>query len=244
MNMINKLTSKNLKLNKKRSIVTIVGITLSVALITAVLSLVVSFRASIINFQKITDGNYHYGFLDVKKDDLSKFKNNRNIESYYVTNNIGYAKVDSKNENKPYAFIIGMDDNAFKNMSINLISGEYPKNENEIVIPSHLKTNGRLDYKIGDVITLDIGSRILDDEEVSQEVSYDSNEKFISKYSKTYKIVGISERPGYSVENYTAPGYTFITTLDNSSNIYNIYTRYTKKALNNQYKINRLISFI
>ena len=237
MNMINKLTSKNLKLNKKRSIVTIVGITLSVALITAVLSLVVSFRASIINFQKITDGNYHYGFLDVKKDDLSKFKNNRNIESYYVTNNIGYAKVDSKNENKPYAFIIGMDDNAFKNMSINLISGEYPKNENEIVIPSHLKTNGRLDYKIGDVITLDIGSRILNDEEVSQEVSYDSNEKFISKYSKTYKIVGISERPGYSVENYTAPGYTFITTLDNSSNIYNIYTRYTKKALNNQYKI-------
>ena len=36
MNLLNKLTIKNLKLNKKRTIVTIIGIMLSVALITAV----------------------------------------------------------------------------------------------------------------------------------------------------------------------------------------------------------------
>ena len=36
MKILNKLTIKNLKLNKKRSIVTIIGIILSVALITAV----------------------------------------------------------------------------------------------------------------------------------------------------------------------------------------------------------------
>ena len=36
MNLLNKLTVKNLELNKKRSIVTVIGIILSVALITAV----------------------------------------------------------------------------------------------------------------------------------------------------------------------------------------------------------------
>ena len=44
MNILNKLTIKNLKLNKKRTIVTIIGIILSVALICAVASMVSSFR--------------------------------------------------------------------------------------------------------------------------------------------------------------------------------------------------------
>ncbi len=44
MNLLNKLTTKNLKLNKKRTVVTIIGIMLSIALITAVASMVVSFR--------------------------------------------------------------------------------------------------------------------------------------------------------------------------------------------------------
>ncbi len=39
MNLLNKLTIKNLRLNKKRTIVTIIGIMLSVALITAVASI-------------------------------------------------------------------------------------------------------------------------------------------------------------------------------------------------------------
>ncbi len=52
MNILNKLTIKNLKLNKKRTIVTIIGIILSVALITAVASMVVSFRESLLEFEK------------------------------------------------------------------------------------------------------------------------------------------------------------------------------------------------
>ena len=36
MNLLNKLTIKNLKLNKRRTIVTIIGIMLAVALINAV----------------------------------------------------------------------------------------------------------------------------------------------------------------------------------------------------------------
>ena len=42
MNILNELTIKNLKLNKKRTIVTIVGIVLSVALICAVAGMVTS----------------------------------------------------------------------------------------------------------------------------------------------------------------------------------------------------------
>ena len=55
MKLLNKLTYKNLILNKKRSIVTIIGIILSVALITAVSSMVSSFRESMINYEKTVD---------------------------------------------------------------------------------------------------------------------------------------------------------------------------------------------
>ena len=63
MNLLNKLTTKNLKLNKKRTVVSIIGIMLSIALITAVASMVVSFRKSYIEFEKETSGNYHYALM-------------------------------------------------------------------------------------------------------------------------------------------------------------------------------------
>ena len=50
MNLLNKLTIKNLKLNKKRTIVTIIGIMLSVALITAVSTMYSSAIKSFINY--------------------------------------------------------------------------------------------------------------------------------------------------------------------------------------------------
>ena len=59
MDLLNKLTIKNLKLNKKRTIVTIIGIILSVALITAVASMYSSGIKSLINFETREKGNFH-----------------------------------------------------------------------------------------------------------------------------------------------------------------------------------------
>ena len=82
MNILKKLTLKNLLLNKKRNIVTIIGITLSVALITAVTSMVVSFKESLINFEKKNGGDYHYMFYGVSNEDINIFKNNRKIDAF------------------------------------------------------------------------------------------------------------------------------------------------------------------
>lgn len=233
MKLLNKLTFKNLILNKKRSIVTIIGIILSVALITAVSSMVSSFRESMINYEKTRKGDYHYSFDDVPFDDLKYFDNNRNIESYFYTSSIGYAKLDGvKNEDKPYVYVLEMNNEALCNTKVQLISGEFPKNESEIVIPRHLRTNGRVDLAVGDMITLDIGDRVSDGYILNQNNPFDvnGNEEIINIKTKTYKIVGIIERPSF--EYYSAPGYTFISYNSNSKNsVYNIYVRYTKDAL-------------
>ncbi len=242
MNLLNKLTIKNLKLNKKRTLVTIIGIMLSVALVTAVASIYSSGIKSLISFETYEKGNFHVAYYDVPIKDLDIFKNNREIEKLNLTKNIGYAKINSKNKDKPYAFVKAFTKSSFENLSIRLIEGRLPNNENEIVIPSHLKTNGRLELKVGSEITLDIGSRYSLDENIILGQSnpfQQDNEDIKDTTKKTYKIVGIIERPASNIEVYSAPGYTFLTLIDEEklSEDVDVYARYTKDGVHDAYKL-------
>ena len=267
MNILKRLTIKNLKLNKTRTIATILGIVLSVALITAVTTMYTSAMESLIRAEKENDGNIHLAIYGLSKDKLADLKNNRNIDHIYLTKKFGYAKLDeSKNDSKPYAFIMGMTNDLIKNLGINIKEGRLPENENEIVIPSHLRTNGRIEKHVGDTITLDVGKRILNGQELTQsnrlvtiedetnmivlssqgdnEEKNSTNEKIVETSTKTYKIVGIVNRPSTYIEPYSAPGYTFITYLDenhlenvnssrNNSTLTNTSTTKYQNSINN-----------
>lgn len=238
MTLLNKLTIKNLKLNRKRTIVTIIGIMLSVALITAVASMYASGIKSLIKYETIIKGDFHTAFYNVPTSDIDKFINNRNIEKLNITEGLGYAKVDSKNEDKPYAYLKGFTKDSLNDLSIRLVKGRLPENPNEIVIPTHLKTNGRLDLKLNDSITLEVGKRINSKgDELNQSDQYQNTdgEQLVEMQTKTYKIVGIIERPATNIEYYTAPGYTFITYIDskNLSGNVDIYAKFTKDGVKN-----------
>ena len=79
MNILNNLTIKNLKLNKKRTIVTIIGILLSVALICAVAGMVTSFQATLVNIAITDGGNRHLTIENVSKKDLKYYTNNSHV---------------------------------------------------------------------------------------------------------------------------------------------------------------------
>ena len=252
MNLMKTLTLKNLKLNRKRTIVTIVGIILATALLSALVTLVSSFQYSMIEYQKQKDGDFHVKFSNVKMSELSEFKNNRNIESTFETMGMGFANLDGcKNEDKPYAYVMATDEAGFERGCFKLIEGRMAKNEDEIVIPRHLKTNGRIDIKVGDEIILDVGKRYDSNTEgvISENCAYEHEaETLTDTVTKHYKVVGIMERPGYGMEDYSAAGYTFVTYSDELAAIDNgtkseaseadttltVYSRYTQKALRNK----------
>lgn len=244
MKVLNKVSLKNLKLNKKRTIVTIIGIMLATALIVALSSLVFSFRASIIEYEKKNSGDYHYEFYDVPKDEIKYITNNRNVEKAYMTQSVGYAILDnSKNEDKPYLYLQSFSKDALNNLGINLIDGRLPENESEIVISNHIKTNARVKYNIGDTLTLNIGNRISNGYELNQNNPYNGEHKeyeehIEEKFTKTYTIVGIIERPSGEIEPYSAPGYTIITCIDENcvTENANIFVRYNKEGLKNHNK--------
>lgn len=241
MNLLNKLTKKNLILNKKRTIVTIVGIILSVALITALSSLVMSFKQSALEFERKRSGDYHVAFDHVASRDADKLKNNRYIEDVYFSKEIGYSKLEGiKNEDKPYVYIKAYDFKALDKMvKLNILEGRLPQTSNEIVIPKHLRTNGRVNLSVGDTVKLGIGNRLTNDGNYPLDQSNPYNEElehFKLDYDKEYKVVGIIDRPSYAVEPYSAPGYTFITCLDDTNeSVYTAYVRYKNKYLREPY---------
>ena len=240
MNILKKLTLKSLKLNKKRTIVTIIGIMLSTALICAVAGMITSVQKTLINYAKSHSGNYHVCFKNIPNDELKYIKENKNVQDYFLSKNVGYGKLEKvENEYKPYIFVMEYDKKGLEQGGVTLLEGRMPENSNEIVIPEHLIKSGRINYTIGEKITLNLGKRqtkdgleltqedaLLTDESEKTESSSTSKsetedlEEIVDTKEHTYTIVGIIERSNYKgIEGFSAPGYTAISYMDNENDI-------------------------
>ena len=115
MTILSKLSIKSLKLNKKRTISTIIGIALSVALICAVGTLVSSFQETLIQNAINESGYYHLKIKDVTEDEIKTIQNNRDVSNVYTLYENGYGILEgSENELKPYLKIHSMDEETFK----------------------------------------------------------------------------------------------------------------------------------
>lgn len=241
MQILNRLTIRNLKLNKKRTIVTIIGIILATALLTAVAAMAVSLKESITLRAKKVDGDFHLLLYDMTDKQKESVINNRQVESYYQMHEVGYAVLDGcVNDSKPYVYIEALDGDTFEKAEINVTSGRLPEDDSEIVISSHIKTNGGVKYNIGDEITFDVGDRTYNGKKLYQNDDYREDELLDVKKTKTYKVVGICDRLPYGEEPRTAPGYsviTFANKSDTSLNKSDIYIRFHKKVLKDRYNI-------
>lgn len=241
MQILNRLTIRNLKLNKRRTIVTIIGIILATALLTAVATMAVSLKESVTLRSKKVDGDFHLLLYDMTDKEKESVINNRQVESYYETHEVGYGVLDGcVNDSKPYVYIEALDSDTFEKAEINVTSGRLPEDDSEIVISSHIKTNGGVKYNLGDKITFDIGDRTYNGKKLYQNDNYREDEQLEAKQTKTYKVVGICDRLPYGEEPRTAPGYSVITLAnkaDTSLNKSDIYLRFNKKALKDRYDL-------
>ena len=177
MKVLTKITIKNLKLNKKRTIGTLVGIILSVALICAVAGMATSLRQSLIQTASSNTGYWHLKLSNINKEDIEKFKNNRDIKDLNIINDVGYAKLaKSANENRPYIHLYSLDEKSFNNMELELVEGTYPQNNNEIAISKSIIDDAQVDLKIGDTITFNIGDRYIGDRMLSSGYEFEPAE--------------------------------------------------------------------
>lgn len=229
-NILNKFTLRSLKLNIKRTIATCMGIIMSTALICAVAGVASSFQQTLINHTIELDGDYHAVFFDISKNDQKYIFENRNVKSTYITQGIGYSELkESKNDYKPYMYLMAFDKDALNNFGLRVTEGRLPQNSKEVVISKHMEENGGVSlYKVGDKIILNIGKRVADDgSELTQNNVYNNpknssdtdyvEEHLTNTKAEEFTVVGIIERPNIEIEPYSAPGYSVITLLDDSN---------------------------
>ena len=228
MNVFNKVTLESLKKNRTRTIVTIIGIMLSAAMICASTTLVSSMQNFVLRCAIHIDGDWYGAVYDAAYKDYEDIRDSDRVSSAAYAQVLGYAKIDSANERKPYLYVLGGDvaSGYFKTMPVHLILGTLPKDSTEIILPEHLTSNGKVNYKLGDTVTLDVGDRTLDGRRLGQDTpvyTYDSEtqveimsgERLENTEPRTYTVVGIYERPTF--EDYSAPGYTALTAADTKS---------------------------
>ena len=223
MSVLNRLTIKNLRLNKKRTIVTIIGIILSTALMVGIGLLFSSFQDLMIRDTIGYSGKYEAKYNDVDLIKLNDIKN-KNF-TYFYEKPIGFSKIESSNEYKPYMYITSVNKEYFNELK--LVDGSFPKNENEVVISNHVITNGGLNYKVGDIVTFTYGSRNIDGDITLANSELVDGEDLTNEGAYTYKIVGIVDRSNF--ESYSASGYTVFTLDVNSDkgNV-NLYVMFNK----------------
>lgn len=132
MNLYTSLTLRYLKENKRRTIVTIIGIILSTALICGIGNIFVSLMDHQIRGTIASDGEFHATFYDIKKNDINTITNSVGISKSALSENLGYAKLDK--DDKYMIQIKEYDENAFKGYQIKLKDGRFPSNDKEIVL--------------------------------------------------------------------------------------------------------------
>lgn len=246
MNIFHKVTLKNLKENKTRTLVTIVGIILSAAMFSATTISLSSLRHCLIQSAIYTDGSWYGTFQNLSAEDAEKIRSNDTISAAVSMEFLGYSELKGcTNESKPYLGVYGIQKDFTQLMPIHITSGRMPENSSEILLPNHLAYNGGIEYELNDTLKLNPGTRINDQgERLTNETPYLNNadsdgskqyaedelshagasEKLIPGEPKTYTVTGFYARPSF--EDYSTPAYTALTIGENDSEcLYHLYVR-------------------
>ncbi|MHA6528840.1 FtsX-like permease family protein [Paenibacillus sp. BAC0078] len=214
MNILNKVTLQGLKKSRTRTIVTIIGVVLSAAMITGVLTFGVSLLNYMANGAAQKYGDWHVEFLDAPSSFVQERTHDKGVANTAAFENIGYAALkDGQSPNKPYLFIAGFSKKTFDTLPINLTSGRLPENSGEILVPMSVEVKGGVKFAEGDKLSLGVGSRMNGDKKLGQHTPYISGkETLVPKAERTYTVVGIYQKAYF--EESSAPGYTLITKAD------------------------------
>ena len=222
MNVISRLTIKNLWQNKARTLITIIGIILSGAMITAVATLFGSFQQFMIKEIISSYGNWHGQLARIPYSQAEPLRQDSRIAQLSIVRQYTYAENFHEGILSGYTSIVAFDDGAFQNFPIALTEGRMPQNSHEIIIPKDLYIHTDINYTLNGNVTLTTGHRLSPDGELwgnTMGMVWDAEagdyvDRFVPTETKTYTIVGLYTKTAYA--NLYFPGILAFTTLDES----------------------------
>lgn len=197
MNIITKLTLRHLIQNKKRTVVTILGIAISTALITAMMLGVYSFFCFYSGISMKIEGNWAFFAKDLSEEQNQSLKNDPRVSLVgirdYNLEKTGYMLGTDTKPRFKTGNIYHADHNNLIQMVTCDYEGKLPENAGEIAVEEELLRENGLDLKVGDTLSFTQGYRY--QYELNELIylggGYRSDELFEEKSKETCVITAI-----------------------------------------------------
>lgn len=198
MNVLTAYSLKYLRLNRKRTAVTVLGVILSAALVCGVLLLGLSFQRVMIEHEIFMAGNWHARFRAVPAAQAASITGHRAVQAAMLSQPLGSATYGSHNTVRPYVYVTAYDAPSFNSHPITLISGRLPQQSDELLVSGVMVHDSGLDLEPGSTLQLTYGQRNIPDYDAfvkawggEEFVSLQDGESFVPAGVETYTVVGV-----------------------------------------------------
>ncbi len=144
------ITNKYLKTNKKRTILALIGIVLSVSLISAIGLFFISMQKAQIEDEKMKSGSFHIMFRNADDNLITKIRSNPKIKNSGLY--LEGKKINIRDG--LYASEITTTDEALKLLPIKIKTGRFPQAEGEVALEGWFAKTIKYDAKVGDKLKI------------------------------------------------------------------------------------------
>ena len=148
--------------NRKRTLVTFLGILVMVILMTAVFigkDTILGYMQNAVVAEK---GSWHYQVYDIGKEQAEQIKALDFVDKFEISKPLGYTEFPKSGnpEVTPYLEVKEYSKNLFELMNIKVKEGRYPQKSDEVIISETALREGA-DIKLGDTIETDFFDRYI-----------------------------------------------------------------------------------
>lgn len=192
MNIIKKLTLRQLKENKGRTVVTAMGICVSVAMITAVFVAIASFLNLFGEMDLVSSGNYH-AVMSANAAQIKQLREDEQISEIGIIHwgeNNSFRLENRKSNSAGTGDFCSGDKVYVRQMVTGDYEGTLPEKIGEIAVEESFIIKNSLDWKIGDTVKIPVGERYIFDGDVIDGY-YMNGEKFKVSDTAEYKITAL-----------------------------------------------------
>lgn len=192
MNILSRVTWKAMWKNRARTIVTIIGVILSVAMFTAVATMAASAWDFLYRGYRYTEGDYYVSFSFSTEEQMEALRQEKSVGSIADYQAMGYVHLEDHDSQWSTYTLAAVNDVFLDTMPVHLLQGRLPETGGELLLPEtavEAFSYFGVPCQVGDVVTLDVGTVY----------SGDRSELEIPErsFTDTYTVVGIIEDHNY-----------------------------------------------
>lgn len=206
-NIFSEITKRTMMRNRTRTAVTIVGVLLSTAMLTAVAVFAGSLQHFLVQETIATEGAWHVDIGGLTEEELADIRADERVKSISVVREEGYFPADENDG--LYHLLMSRDETAWRELPVQVDAGRLPEQAGEILIPyGGILVNGQAAH-VGETVSVPLGRVLSPEGEPAKTWELGADVRYEEEETRTFTVTGIYGRIPES--NSYGNGYIFLS---------------------------------